>query len=442
MGGIGVSNRAYIGGYKNENGTDYRFKGKIANLRIWNNKQENKQIVTNMYKNLKGTEDNLIGEWFYEKTLINPKSFNGTKFIELSNLDINKQEGGYNTVEFWMFWDDTNTVMPFAWNTRYDLYFADGYFGFNTFNSDLLGIPSLPLKNRWVHVSAIFKNGDVTKDSCELYIYGTKQNIQNHLGSDKSRASAGDKVYIGGYKENNQTLYNFKGKLANFRIRNKKLDVLQIQSNIFKRLNGNESGLVGEWGLRDNPLNPKIFKGDMYSELSNVHINTGQGEKNTVEFWMFWDGTNAVMPFAWDSGYDLYLADGYFGFNTFNADVLGIPSDNLKNKWVHVAAVFYNGIPDKDNVKLYINGLPQSLQTLKGPFTRGGRASTNVYLGGYLEAGKKNYLFKGGITNLRIWKKELSEDQIKTYMYLNSAKAPDLVGQWKLENSEYLLKEK
>ena len=47
-----------------------------------------------------------------------------------------------------------------------------------------------------------------------------------------------------------------------------------------------------------------------------VSANTTSGAKTTVSFWMYWDGTNSVMPVGWMS-HDLWLlVSGYFGFNT------------------------------------------------------------------------------------------------------------------------------
>ncbi|MCU6792599.1 LamG domain-containing protein [Paenibacillus sp. WQ 127069] len=80
--------------------------------------------------------------------------------------------------------------------------------------------------------------------------------------------------------------------------------------------------------------------------LPDLAVNTADGGKNTIEFWMNWDGGNVKMPIGWNTGYDLIFLGGNFGFNTGASDVLGIPSDNLLNKWVHVAVVFYNGVPD------------------------------------------------------------------------------------------------
>jgi len=94
--------------------------------------------------------------------------------------------------------------------------------------------------------------------------------------------------------------------------------------------------------------------------LSNLNVDTSAGAKNTVEFWMYWDGTNSVMPFGWGTSYDLWFYSSCFGFNTGQGNILGISSAGFENNWIHVAAIFYNGVPDVSNNELYINGIKKN----------------------------------------------------------------------------------
>src|SRR5205807_5345277 len=80
--------------------------------------------------------------------------------VNLALPQVNASAGGANTVAFWMNWDGTDGVMPFGF-TSYDLFLANGSFGFNTGNSDLYGTSSAGLANRWVYVTAAFANGDI-----------------------------------------------------------------------------------------------------------------------------------------------------------------------------------------------------------------------------------------------------------------------------------------
>jgi hypothetical protein len=66
------------------------------------------------------------------------------------------------TVEFWMYWDGGGNEMPFSFGGE-NLWLADGDIGFNTANGDLWGTSSVGLANRWVHVVAVFANGNATQ---------------------------------------------------------------------------------------------------------------------------------------------------------------------------------------------------------------------------------------------------------------------------------------
>ncbi|WP_338552559.1 hypothetical protein [Paenibacillus sp. KS-LC4] len=122
------------------------------------------------------------------------------------------------------------------------------------------------------------------------------------------------------------------------------LDYIHLPTGQFMKHNYDANGnLLQKKNVVMSPTNSLAYNGNQVLELSSNGVNTAAGGKNTVEFWMYWDGTEAAMPFAWYPGYDLYLAGGMFGFNIFNGDIMGVPSATLKNRWVHVAAVFYNG---------------------------------------------------------------------------------------------------
>lgn len=88
---------------------------------------------------------------------------------------------------------------------------------------------------------------------------------------------------------------------------------------------------------------PALFDGQNdFVSLSSLGLATAAGGKNTVEFWMYWNGKVLTMPFGF-GGYDLFLGWGGFGFNTGNSDLYGISIAGLANRWAHVVAVFTNG---------------------------------------------------------------------------------------------------
>jgi hypothetical protein len=164
--------------------------------------------------------------------------------IKISNLPVNTIPGAKTTVEFWMYWNGTNSVKPFGWYV-YNLYFANGYFGFNQADGSILGIPSAELKNKWVHVAAVFTNGAPTADTNELYINGEKQSISLFLTQQTESKAVTPTAVISGWGVNSNN--KFAGKLAEVRIWNFARTAEDIQSDINRSLSGDEAGLIGAW---------------------------------------------------------------------------------------------------------------------------------------------------------------------------------------------------
>lgn len=139
-----------------------------------------------------------------------------------------------------------------------------------------------------------------------------------------------------------------------------------------------------------------------------VAANTTAGAKTTVSFWMYWDGTNSVMPIGWSS-HDLWLTGGYFGFNTASSDVYGISSAGLANRWVHVVAVFTNGSVTDD--KLYIDGVSQALSQKQGlPTVTNAVVNANLRVSGWLN--NTGYRFRTRIDEVEVFDGEMTQSQV------------------------------
>lgn len=149
-------------------------------------------------------------------------------------------------------------------------------------------------------------------------------------------------------------------------------------------------------------------KGSIVAE--NVGVNTQDGGSNTVAFWMKWNGTNNQMPFGWNGLYDLWLYGDSFGVNTGQINILGIASAGLSGRWVHVAAVFPNGVPSASNVKLYIDGVEQTVSQRLGSTTASRKATPKIFVSGWgYDGGLK---FGGCIDDVRIYNRELSAAEV------------------------------
>ena len=153
-----------------------------------------------------------------------------------------------------------------------------------------------------------------------------------------------------------------------------------------------------------------------YIQLSNLNLNTTAGAKNTVEFWMNWDGNNNTMPIGFNN-YDLNFTNGSFGFNTGSSDTLGISSNGLANKWVYVTAVFYNGTPSAINNELYIDGVKQNLIQQGTPTSR--TITTDMVVSGWTTS--TAYKFGGKLDELAVYNKALSASDIQEHYLLGKS---------------------
>ncbi len=170
------------------------------------------------------------------------------------------------------------------------------------------------------------------------------------------------------------------------------------------------SGARGTCGYADMPGptgNGGAFR------VSNLPLGTATNAKTTVSFWMYWDGTNAVMPFGWDQ-YDLYLYNGHFGFHTYGGGIFGIASSGLANGWHHVVAIF-----SAQNVysnRLFIDGVEQTLSTRQNSLYNNSYTdpSTHTVIGGW--ATNSNQRFKGRLDELRIFDGAIYQSQVEQLM--------------------------
>jgi len=109
------------------------------------------------------------------------------------------------------------------------------------------------------------------------------------------------------------------------------------------------------------------FDGTANIAVSTLGLDATPGGVNTVTFWLFFRPPFVTMPFAFQAlgalgTYDLWFeGDGCEGFNTGNGEVFGTGTTMLASHWIHVAAMFPNGVPTMSSSKLYIDGVEQSL---------------------------------------------------------------------------------
>jgi RHS repeat-associated protein len=142
---------------------------------------------------------------------------------------------------------------------------------------------------------------------------------------------------------------------------------------------------------------------------SAAHLDQAPGGYNTVEFWVNWNGANAVMPFGF-ANYDLFFDQGDFGFNTACSDLYGTTAPSA-NSWHYVVAEFYNGYPES-GARLWIDGVPQTLSLRIGSECSASVGSS-FNVSGWPNDG--NYRMGGNIDEVAIYGYALSPDQIAAH---------------------------
>lgn len=191
--------------------------------------------------------------------------------VSLNSLPLSGDPGSQVTVEFWMQWDGTNNVMPFSFN-RYDLWFRDGSFGFNTFTSNIYGISSAGFENTPIHVAAVFTDSDVASN--RLYINGVEQTLTQQRPPatfSNSNAQITTTAQISG--NSISPTYSFSGLLDEVRIWDGPRTQEQIVDNMNSTITGPQDGLVALYNFQNIDDGP----GGVTDESGNGNDGTLSG---------------------------------------------------------------------------------------------------------------------------------------------------------------------
>ena len=159
--------------------------------------------------------------------------FSGGGIIELNNTKVKTGNNQINSFSFWMKWNGTNSQMPMAFSL-YDLWLFNSKFGFNSWVNNVYGINSSAVNNQWVHVAAVFKNGDM--GSNKLYINGIEQTLSGTISN--GNADATRRMSIGGHISRRGSDYRFNGIIDEFKIYNGEISSTQITNDMAAVTNG------------------------------------------------------------------------------------------------------------------------------------------------------------------------------------------------------------
>ncbi len=147
--------------------------------------------------------------------------------------------------------------------------------------------------------------------------------------------------------------------------------------------------------------------------IATPGVDTTSGHKNTISFWMKWDGSyvggfSAV--FSTDGGgYNLIFLNGTncFGINTLNGDCYGVSTSGLANTWEHVDLVMNNANVTLSS--LYLNGVLQTMTQMVGTPLTPSVTTTAVF--GKIDT-ISNYWFGGIIDDVRYYSRGLTANEV------------------------------
>ena len=155
--------------------------------------------------------------------------------------------------------------------------------------------------------------------------------------------------------------------------------------------------------------------------VSGLPVSPSAGAKTSVAFWLYWTGTDGVMPIGWNS-HGLWFSSGSFGFTTGNSDVYGVASTGLANGWRHIVAVFTNGSVAAN--RLYIDGTLQALtQRVASPNNSTAVAASSMRIGGWTQ--DNGYRFSGRLDQFRVYNSEVSSSEV-AQLYAETATCPGM----------------
>jgi RHS repeat-associated protein len=164
---------------------------------------------------------------------------------------------------------------------------------------------------------------------------------------------------------------------------------------------GQPGALAGSGGGSAVAFNGGIVSGSVSK------LDLAAGGYNTVEMWVNWNGAQNEMPFEFSggSGYDLWLYNGYFGFNSGHGDIWGTTAPTA-NTWHYIVAEFYNGSLTQS--KLWVDGVRQSLSQVLQTGSYSATASAPFEVAGGLP-------FTGTVDEAAIYGYALSPAQIAAH---------------------------
>ncbi len=138
----------------------------------------------------------------------------------------------------------------------------------------IIRVPDILRRNEWVHIAAVSGEGGM-----KLYLNGVLVGEREFSGSFAT-VSRGEWGYLG--KPNWRDNEDFKGEIDEVRIWSTRRRGEQIRATMFRRLTGNEPGLVGLWNFDAGDASdssPRGFHGVLYGDARCAQAELPSSER-------------------------------------------------------------------------------------------------------------------------------------------------------------------
>jgi hypothetical protein len=148
-------------------------------------------------------------------------------------------------------------------------------------------------------------------------------------------------------------------------------------------------------------------------------LDAGPGGVNTISMWFYRSGPTVdelLLVFPNSPRYDLWLTDQhgaggapYLCFNTGNGECVGFKDTTLFNRWVHVAAIFVNGLVTQDTI--FVDGKSRAVSCLQDA---GFASCTSLsgLAGSPFDFAGRQFPFHGMLDDVRIYNRALTAAEV------------------------------
>jgi hypothetical protein len=146
-------------------------------------------------------------------------------------------------------------------------------------------------------------------------------------------------------------------------------------------------------------------------EIASLTFPTAAGAANSVSLWFYREqapSSEVLVYIPEGARLDLWLVNGDLCFNSGASDCWGTRDVTFYDRWVHVVAVFKNGIMS-DN-RMYVDGQAISNGCLYGPTVPCNGPS--MLAGPFDLGGGSSYPWHGRIDEVRLYDRELTQSEI------------------------------